>query len=415
MKYSLKIPLCLSLAALCALSFTPRLQAGEALTAFFPQATQYKGGFSSYGGSKVEVRKESGIVFVENTRPVGLVYWFANHKPLPKEVASLWQNAMVRLELRSVNAPVSLDVSAAWRGQPEPPKTGPASKTPASLEQEWTTVDIPLPDFSPLEGDKLTGLVFQFSKAGAYEIRSIEILGQEEPASAEPTPKPAPPTTQKAPPQEADVAAIKVTATGEPNATFLAAHERNVQRARKGNIGCLFLGDSIILGWGTHKDLWDRHFGAYQPANFGVGGDGTQHLLWRLENGELDGINPKAVVLMIGTNNTNWHDSEATTRGVIRVVETIRKKLPSTKILLLGALPRGEKPNPYRAKNERLNEALKALDDGQNVVFLDMSENFLQPDGSISKDIMPDYLHLSRAGYEIWADAMSPALAKLMQ
>lgn len=390
-------------------------QAAEPVLSIFPEAKEYKGGFASYGGTKLEVRKDDGIVFLENAKSAGFVYWFYNHKPLAKSTASLWQNSSVQLQVRSLHAPLNLAVTAAWRGRAEPAQVGPASRVQTTIETEWTSVSIPLPDFSTLDGDKLTGLVIQFSKGGAFEIRSIQIDGSTDSAQLQPAATPVPSAANPPPRQEADVAARKLLKSGEPDPAFQAAHERNLARAKKGGVGCLFLGDSITQGWLGNRDLWEKSFGAYQPANFGVGGDGTQHLLWRIQNGELDGIDPKVVVLMIGTNNTNWHDAKATTRGVQRILETIHEKLPSTRILLLGALPRGEKPNAYRAKNEQLNASLRETEDGKKLVFLDMGARFVEPDGTINKEIMPDYLHLSRAGYEIWAESMGPKLAEMMQ
>jgi len=234
------------------------------------------------------------------------------------------------------------------------------------------------------------------------------------------TAKPAAPAV-KLPPQAPDVPAQKFGPDGKVNAGFIASHERFVQIAQEGKSQLVFLGDSITAGWGGKKDIWEKAFGKYQPANFGIGGDRTQHVLWRLQNGELDGIKPKACVVMIGTNNSGSDPAEGIAKGVTAIVETIRAKQPQAKILLLAVFPRGEKPstpekaNAGRDKLKQVNEIIAKLDDGKNVHFLDIGAKFLQPDGSISKDIMPDFLHLSAAGYQIWADAISPKLAELMK
>jgi lysophospholipase L1-like esterase len=221
------------------------------------------------------------------------------------------------------------------------------------------------------------------------------------------------------PPQAPDVAAPKVGPDGKPNAGFVAAHERFLKIAREGKTDLVFLGDSITAGWGSQKAIWDKAFGAYHPANFGIGGDRTQHVLWRITNGELDGIKPKAVVLMIGTNNSGTDSVEGIAKGVTVIVETIRAKQPQAKILLLAIFPRGDKPTgKLGAANEKLkkvNDIIAKLDDGKNIHFLDIGSKFPQPDGALTKDVMPDFLHLSPVGYQIWADAISPQLAKLMK
>lgn len=234
------------------------------------------------------------------------------------------------------------------------------------------------------------------------------------------TAKPTAPAV-KLPPQAPDVPAQKFGPDGKVNAGSIASHERFVKTAQEGKAQLVFLGDSITAGWGGKKDIWEKAFGKYQPANFGIGGDRTQHVLWRIQNGELDGIKPKACVVMIGTNNSGSDPAEGIAKGVTAIVETIRAKQPQAKILLLAVFPRGEKPstpekaNPGRDKLKQVNEIIAKLDDGKNVHFLDIGAKFLQPDGSISKDIMPDFLHLSAAGYQIWADAISPKLAELMK
>ncbi|MDB6076115.1 MAG: hypothetical protein JWO89_3755 [Verrucomicrobiaceae bacterium] len=219
------------------------------------------------------------------------------------------------------------------------------------------------------------------------------------------------------PPQAPDVPAQKFGSDGKVNAGFLMAHESFVKTAKEGKAEVVFLGDSITAGWNGAKPIWEKAFGQYKPANFGIGGDRTQHVLWRITNGELEGIKPKAVVLMIGTNNTGTDSAEGIAKGITVIVKTIREKQPQAKILLLAVFPRGEKasPNPGRDKLKEVNAIIAKLDDGKNVHFLDIGGKFLHPDGSLTKDIMPDYLHLSAAGYQIWADAISPKLAELMK
>jgi hypothetical protein len=250
------------------------------------------------------------------------------------------------------------------------------------------------------------------------------LFAETKPATAAPAaPAPAKPAAPavKLPPQPPDLAAPKLGPDGQPNAGFMKAHENFVAIAKQGTAQLLFLGDSITAGWGGQKAIWETAFGKYSPANFGIGGDRTQHVLWRIENGELDGIKPKAAVVMIGTNNSGSDPAEGIAKGVTKIVETIRQKSPATKILLLAVFPRGEKPstpekaNPGREKLKQVNEIIAKLDDGKKVFFLDIGSKFLEPDGSLTKEIMPDFLHLSAKGYQIWADAISPKLAELMK
>lgn len=218
-------------------------------------------------------------------------------------------------------------------------------------------------------------------------------------------------------PQAPDVAAPKLGPDGKVNQGFLNAHEKFVKTAQDGTAELVFLGDSITAGWGGKKEIWDKAFGVYKPANFGIGGDRTQHVLWRITNGELDGIKPKAFVLMIGTNNSGTDSAEGIAKGITAIVETLRAKQPQAKILLLAVFPRGEvaSPNPGRDKLNQVNAIISKLDDGKHVYYLDIGGKFLQPDGSLTKDIMPDFLHLSGAGYQIWADSIGTKLAELMK
>ena len=192
-----------------------------------------------------------------------------------------------------------------------------------------------------------------------------------------------------------------------------------LQRAKEapGDYDIEFIGDSIMQGWeGRGKNVWQEYYGQRKVINFGVGGDRTQHVLWRFENGQLDGIKAKVAVVMIGTNNSNKDDnSEADIlEGVTAIVNQIRTRQPETKILLLGIFPRGKTFSTQRGKILQVNEALAKLDDGQHIFFLDFGSQLIEKDGSISKSIMPDYLHPNEAGYKIWAAATEPKLKALL-
>lgn len=208
------------------------------------------------------------------------------------------------------------------------------------------------------------------------------------------------------------------------DAKWVARHEGFVKQAKEGGIDVLFMGDSITDFWRNRgSNVWNEFYAPMHAANFGISADRTQHVLWRIEHGELDGIHPKVVVLMIGTNNTGKEKDRKTIRntppevieGVTAVVDEIRAKLPESKILLLAIFPRGEPGNPQRDQIREINLHLALLDDGKMIKFLDIGPKFLQPDGTLTREIMPDLLHPSEKGYRIWANAMQPTLDQLMK
>jgi lysophospholipase L1-like esterase len=208
------------------------------------------------------------------------------------------------------------------------------------------------------------------------------------------------------------------------NAIFFAKHASFLERGKAGPIGLLFLGDSITDGWSKAPEVWKEYYERYQPANFGIGGDSTQHVIWRIENGELDGIKPRVVVLMLGTNNTTAHTAEQIAAADKKIVGMIRARLPETKILLLGIFPRGPRMNHNGSPDSgvkrmeiirAVNAELAKLDDGKHVRFLDITPKFLGPDGKIPDSIMPDQLHPNLEGYKIWAAAMHPLLEEMMK
>jgi beta-glucosidase len=189
------------------------------------------------------------------------------------------------------------------------------------------------------------------------------------------------------------------------------------QRVKQGNVDLLLIGDSITQGWeGAGKEAWAKYYAKRNAINLGIGGDRTQHVLWRLDHGNVDGISPKLAVLMIGTNNSNGADNTAEEigAGIEACVKKLREKLPQTKVLVLAIFPRGEKPNPQREKNAEASQIASKVADNKTVYYLDIADKFLAADATLPKDIMPDYLHLSPAGYEIWASAIEPKVTALM-
>lgn len=208
------------------------------------------------------------------------------------------------------------------------------------------------------------------------------------------------------------------------NEVFFELHDSYLARAKSGPIGLLFLGDSITRQWVTVPHIWNHYYGACQPASFGIGGDGTQHLIWRIANCELDGISPKVVVLLIGTNNCGSASANDISAGIRKIVSLIHEKMPTTKILVLGIFPRGPRINAdgnpdnwesHMSKIRAINADLATLDNGHNIRSLDITSHFRGNDGTTPKSIMPDQVHLTAAGYQIWADAMQPLLLEMLR
>ena len=229
----------------------------------------------------------------------------------------------------------------------------------------------------------------------------------------------------------------------------------------KGEGDVIFLGDSITHGWEGQK-AWQEHFGSFKPVNLGIGGDQTGHILWRITDGhELDHLNPKAAVIMIGTNNIGGHTAPQIAGGIKAIVEELKRQKPHIKVLVLGVFPRGnaadaersldqitqgikpineelkkEKPDLQRLnalvrnlerprgtipaaklnkKVAEINAIITNLDDGKIVFYKDIGKEFLDQNGGLSGEIMPDYLHLSAKGYDVWGKAIKAEIEKLIR
>ena len=197
-----------------------------------------------------------------------------------------------------------------------------------------------------------------------------------------------------------------------------------LQRAKDapGNYDIEFIGDSITQGWESRgSNVWKQFYGKRKVINFGVSGDRTEHVLWRFEQGQLDGIKAKVAVVMIGTNNsgknkdgTDQYSDNDILEGVVAIVNDIRKRQPDTKILLLGIFPRGKTFSPQRGRLLEINQVLAKLDDGKHIFYQDFGSQYVESDGTISKDIMPDALHPNEKGYQIWANATECKLKHLL-
>lgn len=201
-------------------------------------------------------------------------------------------------------------------------------------------------------------------------------------------------------------------ATTIPEEKDRPKHDNFLAIAKAGNVDLLFMGDSITEGWGgAGRKAWEKYFAPLKAANFGIGGDRTQHVIWRLRHGELEGIQPKLMVLMIGTNNGD--SAEDVALGIKTIIKDVSERSPATRILLLAIFPRGAKPTD-RVKNEATNKIIAGYADNRKVVYMDIGPGFLQPDGTLTTDIMPDLLHLSEKGYQIWADAIIGPVKQMM-
>jgi lysophospholipase L1-like esterase len=206
----------------------------------------------------------------------------------------------------------------------------------------------------------------------------------------------------------------KLGADGKIEAGYAAKHQAQCEALLANNPELVFIGDSITARWPA--ELLQEKFGAFRPANLGIGGDWFQNVLWRVQNGVLDKLHPKAIVLLIGTNNiTAGLTPDEVAEGIASLLKAIQEKAPASKILLLGILPRGESiKEENNEKIRQTNAKLALLADNKRVFYLDVGDKLVEPDGSISREIMPDKIHVAGPGYIRWIDAMKPTLDKLL-
>lgn len=194
---------------------------------------------------------------------------------------------------------------------------------------------------------------------------------------------------------------------------------RLADRASNEPLDLLLVGDSITQGCETTgKVVWEKTFGDLRSMNLGFSGDRTEHVLWRLQNGEVDGINPAVVMVLIGTNNTghNLDKPKDIAEGVKAIVEELKSRLPNSRILLLAVFPYDKDPrSPRRKNNNAVNEIIQKFDDGQKVYYLDICKKFFDESGNMTKEVTPDFLHLSEKGYQVWADGVNEELRKLVK
>ena len=196
---------------------------------------------------------------------------------------------------------------------------------------------------------------------------------------------------------------------------------QQAERMAAGDVDVLMVGDSITHFWeGAGKPIWERFYGNRKVMNFGISGDRTGHVLWRIDHSPMDKISPKMIVVMIGTNNVGHGSSspEQTVEGIVMIVDRLKAHYPKAKILLLSVFPRGPVPwDNMRAAVNKINEGLVPIyGDGQveNVKLLDIGSLFLTPDGNLPAELMPDFLHPNTAGYELWAAAIEPYIVEAL-
>ena len=214
-----------------------------------------------------------------------------------------------------------------------------------------------------------------------------------------------------------DVNSAVIPATRGDQAWWRDRDKAMTERAKQGDVELAFIGDSITQGWeGKGREVWQEFYADRKPINLGIGGDRTEHVIWRLTHGNLNKIKPKVAVLMIGTNNTGHmlQNPAEVADGVERILEILANRTPKTKVLLLGVFPRGENSlDEKRLNNVAINQRIRRLADGEKVRYLDIGNAFLESDGRLTKEIMPDLLHLSSEGYRRWAEAIEPTLVEL--
>jgi len=211
------------------------------------------------------------------------------------------------------------------------------------------------------------------------------------------------------------------TPIARQDAWWQQRHAAMNERVKQGNVDLLFLGDSITEAWeGPGAKLWNERYAPRKAVNLGISGDQTEHLLWRLQNGNLAGIAPKAAVVMIGTNNVGntggKHSADQIAAGVKAVLDELAKQTPKTKVLLLAIFPRADPGDAMRTRIAAINEQLAkhAAAEPERITYLDVGPKFLAADATLPADVMPDKLHLSEKGYGIWADAIESELVRLV-
>lgn len=196
---------------------------------------------------------------------------------------------------------------------------------------------------------------------------------------------------------------------------WMKRHESINAKAQKGGIDLVYIGDSIVQQFESKgKEVWDYYYAPRHPLNLGISGDRTQHVLWRIDHGNLDGVKPKLTIIMIGQNNGGHNTAQEITEGVTAVVQRVRDKCPQSKILVLGIFQRRPQITPERAVFDEANAKIAKLADDKIIFYLNINSVFVKADGSIPAELMPDFEHPSPLGNKVWAEAIESKVAELM-
>jgi len=210
---------------------------------------------------------------------------------------------------------------------------------------------------------------------------------------------------------------------GNAKAWQVQRHNEKMKLVAQGGAKVVFIGDSITHFWeGSGKGVWQKYFadGEFKALNLGTSADRTEHLLWRLAAGELDGYEAKCILLMIGTNNTGHFPIEKespadTVAGIRKVLDLIAAKQPKARIVLTSIFPRGNGPTDgYRVRNNAVNKEIAKFADGKKIIWCDFSDKYLDREGRLSHELFPDYLHPNALGYEIWANEVMPLIRQCL-
>jgi lysophospholipase L1-like esterase len=260
-----------------------------------------------------------------------------------------------------------------------------------------------------------------------WSLSCLTLLGAESPSSAPASAADARSSPQATAPAgfgtqapRASVPADQPRARTDRNSQI--GHEQLLEKARHGGIDLYFEGDSITRRWGATDypqflAHWKKTFFGWNAADFGWGGDTTQNILWRLEHGELDGVNPKVIVLLAGTNNIGKHPApgadEDIAKGIRAILDVFQQKAPRAKIVLMAIFPRNDNPGA-NAVIRKVNERIEKFADGDRIRWLSINDQLATPDGTLHEEITVDKLHLSLRGYEIWGAALKPILTELL-
>jgi lysophospholipase L1-like esterase len=223
---------------------------------------------------------------------------------------------------------------------------------------------------------------------------------------------------------ESDGAAIRAEPRKDANSVL--AHEQMLESLKKGRIDVYFVGDSITRRWRAtdHPRFlanWNQNFHGWNAVDFGWGGDTIQNVLWRLQHGELGGVHPKVIVVLAGTNNLGNARAGAAkvdeiVHGTKVLLDTIREKVPSATIIVMGILPRndGAESTAVMRSTNKINAQIAKLADGKTIRYLNINDKLAANDGKLFEGMTTDRLHLSVKGYQVWADALKPLLTELL-